>query len=103
MHQKWKCSCCCISHQISPMMQHLLIVTRCLQANLSPNDGACAGGTTTPLNELLSGAFNGKPVSYRFYLNQNSNACRLGVTTMAMIPNKEGGVSADNLLLYMLI
>ena len=83
----------------TPVDCHSLLV----QANLSPNDGACAGGTTTPLNELLSGAFNGKPVSYRFYLNQNSNACRLGVTTMAMIPNKEGGVSADNLLLYMLI
>jgi hypothetical protein len=65
---------------------------RCLQVNFSPNDGECVRPNTVPQNEFSAGALGGKRVSWRFFLNKNSNACKNGITTSAMIPTSNGGV-----------
>lgn len=66
---------------------------RCLQVNFSPNDGECVRPNTFPQNEFSASALGGKKtVSWRFFLNKNSNACKGGITTSAMIPTSNGGV-----------
>jgi len=56
--------------------------------NFYPNDGECVKPTTNPPNEFSAGALgNDASKSWRFFLNQNSQACRGGVTTMGMITN----------------
>ena len=85
-----------LSQPMSPATQpYLSSVTCCPQVNFFPNDGECVRPNVFPLNEFSAGALSSKPVSWRFFLNKNSNACKLGVTTSAMIPNGQiqGGVS----------
>ena len=70
-----------------------------MQYNFYPNDGECVKPTTNPPNEFSAGALgNDASKSWRFFLNQNSQACRGGVTTMGMITNGKifGGVSNCN-------
>lgn len=56
--------------------------------NFHPNDGECVSPNTFPPNEFSVAALSGRPVSYRFFLNGNSQACKGGVTTAAFIPNQ---------------
>ena len=76
---------------------HLWTFTPCSQVNFLPNDGECVRPSTFPANEFSTSVLGGKPVSWRFFLNKNSIACKGGVTTMSMIPNEEaqGGVSIE--------
>ena len=71
--------------------------TRCPQTNFHPNDGECVSPNTFPPNEFSVAALSGRPVSYRFFLNGNSQACKGGVTTAAFIPNQNAqeGVSKE--------
>jgi hypothetical protein len=81
---------CCRSTHTS--LTHSDCVTRCLQVNFSPNDGECVRPDTIPQNEFSAAALGGRPVSWRFFLDKNSNACKHGVTTAAMVPTSNGGV-----------
>jgi hypothetical protein len=70
-----------------------------MQYNFYPNDGECVKPTTNPPNEFSAGALGSDASkSWRFFLNQNSQACRGGVTTTGMITNGKifGGVSNSN-------
>ena len=76
---------------------HLSTLTPCSQVNFLPNDGECVRPSTFPANEFSTSVLGGKPVSWRFFLNKNSAACKVGTTTTAMIPNGkvQGGVSIE--------
>ena len=67
------------------------------QVNFLPNDGECVRPSTFPANEFSTSVLGGKPVSWRFFLNKNSAACKGGTTTTAMIPSgrSTGGVSVE--------
>ncbi len=59
--------------------------------NFSPNDGECVRPDTSPLNEFSAGALRSQPVSWRFFLNKYSQACKGGVTGAIMVPTPDGG------------
>jgi hypothetical protein len=85
-----------ISLQLFLCELYARLFTRHLQYNFYPNDGECVKPSTIPPNEFSAGALNNDASkSWRFFLNQNSQACRGGVTTMSMITNGKifGGVS----------
>jgi hypothetical protein len=73
---------------------HLYIVIHIVQ-NFYPNDGECVRSDVVPPNEFTPHLpNNGRGVSWRFFLKQNSQGCRGGVTTAAMVLNgkNNGGV-----------
>jgi hypothetical protein len=59
--------------------------------NFSPNDGECVRPDTSPFNEFSAGALRNQPVSWRFFLNKYSQACKGGVTGGIMVPTPDGG------------
>ncbi len=59
--------------------------------NFSPNDGECVRPDTSPFNEFSAGALRNQPVSWRFHLNKNSQACKGGVTGGIVVPTPDGG------------
>jgi len=59
--------------------------------NISPNDGECVRPDSSPVNEFTSGALKSQPVSYRFFLNKYSQACKGGVTGAILVPTPDGG------------
>lgn len=66
------------------------------QANFSPADGECVRPNIFPANEFSLGALRNRPISWRFFLGRNSQACKSGVTNAAMIPSGNGnGVSGS--------
>jgi len=59
--------------------------------NIAPNDGECVRPDSSPVNEFTSGALKSQPVSYRFFLNKYSQACKGGVTGAILVPTPDGG------------
>jgi hypothetical protein len=94
----------CTSHIALQLHRNISFVNACvftrpMQYNFYPNDGECVKPTTNPPNEFSAGALgNDASKSWRFFLNQNSQACRGGVTTTGIITNGKifGGVSNSN-------